>query len=121
MLLIHQLSKQTDTPIHTIRYYEKYGLFKGKKDISVKSNNYTRYDSEVVEKLILVKEAKEIGFTLSEIKRLIDAWHSKRLSKEKKIEVLNEKITEIEDKIKQLKDVKKLLEQGIKEVEQDEC
>ena len=121
MILINQLSKHTATPIHTIRYYEKYGLFSGKKDPAVKSNNYTWYDDEVVERIELIKEAKEIGFTLSEIKKLIEAWHSKRMSKEKKTEVLQEKIMEIENKIKQLKDVKKLLEQGVKDVADDRC
>ncbi len=121
MKLISQLSKATNTPIHTIRYYEKYGLFKGKKDTSVKSNNYTWYDDEVVEKLELVKEGKAIGFTLSEMKKLIDAWHSKKMTPEKKKEVLLVKINEIEEKIKHLKQVKKLLIEGIKEVENGDC
>jgi MerR family transcriptional regulator, copper efflux regulator len=121
MLLIGQLAKQTGIPVHTIRYYEKYGLFKGRRDGTVKSNNYTWYDAVVVEKLELIKEAKESGFTLSEIKKLIDAWHSNRLSKEKKIEILQHKLAEIEEKIKQLRDVKKLIAAGIKTVEEDGC
>ncbi len=121
MKLISQLAKETGLPIHTIRYYENYGLFKGKKNEDVKSNNYTYYDDEIVEKLQLIKEAKEIGFTLSEIKKLIDSWHSKKLSPEKKIEVLNDKIIEIDDKIRQLKQVRKWLVEGIKEVKNNEC
>lgn len=121
MLLIHEISRKTNIPIHTIRYYEKYGLFKGKKNASVKSNNYTYYDDDIVEKLELINEAKVIGFTLAEIKELLDAWQSKRLSKEKKIEVLKSKITEVDIKIQQLKDMKKLILQGIKEVEQNDC
>lgn len=120
-MLISQLSKKTGIPVHTIRYYEKYGLFKGSKDTSVKSNNYTYYDEETISKLELIKEAKEIGFTLAEIKKLIDAWHSKRLSVEKKKEIIQLKIKEIEDKIGHLKSVKNLLIQGIKEIEQLEC
>jgi MerR family transcriptional regulator, copper efflux regulator len=121
MLLISQLAKQTATPVHTIRYYEKYGLFKGKKNTTVKSNNYTWYDEEVVDKLELIDEAKAIGFSLSEIKTLIDAWYSKRLSMEKKKEVLENKIKEIEAKIAQLKNVKKLIREGIREVEEGLC
>lgn len=121
MKLISQLAKETGIPIHTIRYYENYGLFKGKKNENVKSNNYTYYDDEVVEKLELIKEGKAIGFTLSEMKKLIDAWHSKKLSPEKKIEVLNDKIIEIDNKICQLKQVKKWLVEGVKEVENGEC
>ena len=121
MKLISQLAKETDTPIHTIRYYENYGLFKGKKDTAVKSNNYTWYDDEIVEKLELIKEGKAVGFTLSELKVLLDAWHSKRLSAEKKKEVLLQKINEIESKIAHLKQVKKMLLEGIQDVENGDC
>ncbi len=121
MKLINQLSKETGTPIHTIRYYEQYGLFKGKKGGAVKSNNYTYYDAEVADKLDMIKEAKAIGFTLSEIKVLIDAWHSKKLSVEKRKQILLTKVTEIEGKINHLKGVKKKIAAMIKSVEGDEC
>lgn len=68
MKLISQLSKETAIPIATIRFYEKCGLFKGKKIAETKSNNYAYYDEEVVDKLELIKDAKSVGFTLSEIK-----------------------------------------------------
>ncbi len=121
MLLITQLSKKTNIPVHTIRYYERYGLLEGKKDAAVKSNNYTWYDDTVVEKLELVKEAKEVGFTLAEIKELLDAWHSNQLSVEEKKQVLTNKIKEIDEKIVHLKEVKKLLLEGIKDVEDLKC
>lgn len=121
MKLISQLSKETGTPVHTIRYYERYGLFRGKKNPAVTSNNYTWYEEEVVEKLELVQEAKKIGFSLSEIKVLIDAWHSKRLSVEKKKEILLAKIREIDERILHLKAMKKLIHEGIKSVENEGC
>lgn len=121
MKLISRLSKETGIPVHTIRYYERYGLFRGKKDPNVTSNNYTWYDDDVVEKLELIQEAKTIGFSLSEIKMLIDAWHSKRLSIERKREILQNKITEIDARIVHLKTMKKMIAEGIKEVERNNC
>lgn len=121
MKLISQLAKETGVPIHTIRYYEKYGLLKGKKDAAMKSNNYSWYDDETAEKVELIKEAKMIGFTLAEIKKLLDAWHGRRLSPDKKIEILHAKLKEIDDKIYHLKAMKKLIVDGIKDVEQLEC
>ncbi len=121
MILINQLAKETDTPIHTIRYYERYGLFKGKKNTTVKTNNYTYYDDEAIDKLEIIKEAKEIGFTLSEIKVIIDAWHSKKLSVEKRRQILLAKMTEIDNKIAHLKSVKKKIADAIKSVAHDEC
>jgi DNA-binding transcriptional MerR regulator len=121
MILINQLAKQSGTPVHTIRYYVKYGLFRGKKKADVKSNNYTYYDEEVIGKLELIKDAKEIGFTLGEIKQLIEAWHSKRFSQAKKKDILLEQMEAIDEKIRQLKNMKKMIATCIKEVEEGLC
>ncbi|TCN59536.1 MerR family transcriptional regulator [Flavobacterium circumlabens] len=106
MKLINQLSKETGIPIPTIRFYEKSGLFTGKKKEDVKSNNYTYYDEEVIKKLSLIRDAKSAGFTLSEIKEIIDAWYGKQISKPEKLEILSRKLVQIETKIKELKEVK---------------
>ena len=107
--------------IHTIRFYEKTGLFQGKKDEAKKSNNYTYYDDDTVEKLELISAAKSVGFTLAEIKELIDIWYGKQISKAQKIEILKEKSISIDEKIKQLKQVKKQIVAFIKEVEEFDC
>lgn len=121
VMLINELSKRTGLSIHTLRYYENYGLFKGKVDEKVKTNNYKHYDESLVEKIELIIEAKEIGFTLSEIKKLLDSWHSKKLSIEKKVEILELKIKEIDGKIHQLKQVRKFLVDGINDVKNGDC
>lgn len=120
-MLINELSKRTGLSIHTLRYYENYGLFNGITDEKVKTNNYKQYDENLVEKIELIKEAKEIGFTLSEIKTLLENWYSKKLSVEKKVEVLELKIKEIDGKIKQLKQVRKFLIEGIADVKNGDC
>lgn len=84
MKLINQLSKETGLSIATIRFYEKSGLFRGKLKEENTSNNYRYYDDEVVQKLILIKEAKSVGFTLSEIQEIIDAWYSKQIGRQEK-------------------------------------
>jgi MerR family Zn(II)-responsive transcriptional regulator of zntA len=120
-MLINELSKKTGLSAHTIRYYEKYGLIKGKRNEQVKSNNYYHYDEETVEKLELIRDAKMVGFGLSEIKSLIEAWYNKRFSIEKKINILDEKIIAIDDKISQLKEMKKLVSQFKKDIKEGTC
>ena len=66
-MLINKLSKQTGITAQTIRFYEKSGLIKGKRDVNVKSNNYLQYDEETVEKLQLIRDAKSVGFTIKEL------------------------------------------------------
>lgn len=48
-----------------------------------------------------------VGFTLIEIKQVIDAWNGNKLSKSQKIEILDKKVHQIEIKIYELEDIKK--------------
>lgn len=107
MKLINQLSKETGIPIGTIRFYEKSGLIKGQTKNEVTTNNYIYYDEETVDKLRFIQMAKAVGFTLAEIKEVVDAWYKKQISTSAKIEVLNKKLLQIEDKMKELKAIKK--------------
>jgi MerR family transcriptional regulator, copper efflux regulator len=120
-MLIKELSKQTGITAHTIRFYEKSGLIKGKRDENVKTNRYFHYDEETVEKLELIRDAKSVGFTLSEIGQLMDAWYNKKMTIADKLSVLDEKLLSIDERIKQLKEMKKLITQFKKDVMVDEC
>jgi len=120
-MLISELAKRTGVSAHTLRYYENYGLIKGETDKTVKTNNYKQYDENLIEKIQLIKEAKEIGFTLSEIKDLLEDWFNNQLSEEKKIQALENKIIEIDSKMKQFERVKKMLIEGIQDVKDGKC
>jgi MerR family transcriptional regulator, copper efflux regulator len=120
-MLINELSKRTGITAHTIRFYEKSGLIKGKRNENVKSNKYFHYDEETVEKLELVRDAKSIGFTISEIGQLMDAWYNNKMTVDEKLVVLDEKLLSIDDRIKQLKEMKKMISQFKKDVVEDAC
>lgn len=120
-MLINELSKRSGVSIPTLRYYENYGLFKGVSNENVKTNNYKDYDESILEKIEMIKGAKEAGFTLSEIKHLLESWFNKRLSIDKKIAVVNNKIEEIDEKIRQLENVRKLLSDCIVDIKNGIC
>jgi DNA-binding transcriptional MerR regulator len=116
-MLINELSKKTGITIHTLRYYENLGLIQGVSDENVKTNNYKNYDENVIERLEIIAEAKEVGYTLTEIKKILDGWFGGTLNAEELQKLFSSKISEIEMKIRQLKQVKNRLEKMIKEVE----
>ena len=120
-MLINELSKRTGITAHTIRFYEKSGLIKGKRKDEVKSNNYFHYDEETVERLELIGYAKAVGFTLSEINQLIDAWYNKEFKIADKIAILDGKLASIDEKIKQLEDMKKLIAEFKADVLEFDC
>ncbi len=120
-MLIGELSKRAGVTAHTIRFYEKSGLIRGKRDERVKSNKYKHYDEETVEKLMLIRDAKSVGFTLAEIGQLIDAWYSRRMPVAHKLTVLNEKLVSLDERIRQLKAMKKMISQYKQDVADGHC
>jgi DNA-binding transcriptional MerR regulator len=65
---IGQLSEETGFSIQTIRYYESLGLLPA-PDRS--DSGYRKYDESYLQHINFIKNAKNMGFTLDEIKELI--------------------------------------------------
>ncbi|NJM08799.1 MerR family transcriptional regulator [Candidatus Gracilibacteria bacterium] len=92
VMRIGELAQKTGVSPDTIRFYEKQGLL----DASLHdrhANNYRMYRDEAVERLLLIKQAKRFGFTLSELKQLGQQWDADSLSHDDKILVLQEKFS----------------------------
>jgi len=120
-MLINELSKRTGLSIHTIRYYENLGMIKGLTDEKVVSNNYKHYDANTIERLEIIIEAREVGFTLAEIKKILTSWFETIDSKPETLELFQAKIKEIDDKIKYFKQTRSLLEKVCEKLQNDEC
>jgi MerR family transcriptional regulator, copper efflux regulator len=104
-MLIGELSKKTGVSKDTIRFYEKLGLLVASAgeastlaDRQAGTRLYKEYGPETVERLAMIGQGKGLGFTLSEIKQLLDAWGSGALSKCDQIKVIERKIEEIAEK-----------------------
>jgi MerR family copper efflux transcriptional regulator len=120
-MLINELSTRTGISSHTIRFYEKSGLIKGKRDDRKASNNYFHYDEETVEKLEFIQDAKSVGFTIREIQQIIDAWYHRKYSKKEKLAILNEKLLSLEEKAKEIRQMKKQILQFKEDILSGNC
>lgn len=68
-LKIGEVSRRSGIGIEALRFYEKSGLL----DRPGRTySGYRLYDESVLERLAFVKKAQLLGFTLEEIKQLID-------------------------------------------------
>lgn len=117
-MLINEVVERTGFSRDTIRYYEKFGLIKIPSR-NRRDNNYKEYDEAIVERLLIVKRAKHLGFSLKEIKDLINFWAEKSLSKEERISLFKSRVDMIDDKINRLKEVRALIESRIREIEKE--
>jgi MerR family transcriptional regulator, copper efflux regulator len=100
-MLIGELSKKTGVSKDTLRFYEKLSLIVG-NDREAGTRLYKEYGPETVERLAMITQGKGLGFTLSEIKQLLDEWGSGALSRRDQIKVIERKIEEIIEKREKL-------------------
>ena len=68
-LTIGRLAKAAGVTIETIRYYQEKGLL---QQPLKPSRGYRHYPHHAIERLAFIKRAQELGFTLAEIKQLLD-------------------------------------------------
>jgi DNA-binding transcriptional MerR regulator len=72
MRTIGQLSEVTGVPTSTIRFWERKGLLPP----TTREGGQRRYDEDARRKLARLRVCQESGFTLDEIKRMLDAADS---------------------------------------------
>ena len=65
---IGELSRRTGCNIETIRYYERIGLMPAPP----RRGRYRSYDADHVGRLGFVRRARELGFTLDEVRTLLE-------------------------------------------------
>ena len=67
-MTIGQLARQAGTDTQTIRYYERIWLLEAPERTE---SNYRRYDLKAGRRLDFIRRAKEIGFSLNDIRVLL--------------------------------------------------
>ncbi|MDA8249638.1 MAG: helix-turn-helix domain-containing protein [Rhodospirillales bacterium] len=66
-IAIGELAQRTGCNIETIRYYERIGLL----PMPGRKGRFRRYGGEDVKRLAFVRRARELGFTLNEVRALL--------------------------------------------------
>ena len=66
-MAIGELSRRTGCTIETIRYYERIDLL----PVPARRGRYRHYGPEDVGRLAFVRRARELGFTLEEVRALL--------------------------------------------------
>lgn len=105
---IKKLSQLANTPISTIRYYEKIGLLpKAKRG----KNNYRIYGQNDVYILDCIRTLTQFNFSLSEIKLTLQVTRNEGYSTEFVQKMINNKLAEFQNKISLFTQLKGLLNQ----------
>lgn len=96
---IGELAQRAEVNIDTVRYYERQGLLPVPQRLR---SGYRHYEQDDVARLRFVRRAKALGFTLTEIRDLLElSSHRERDMAGMKIAAIR-KLSDVEEKLAEL-------------------
>jgi DNA-binding transcriptional MerR regulator len=107
---IGRLARHAGVGVETIRFYEREGLI---PEPARTGGNYRMYGAEAFERLCFIRHAKELGFTLDEIRRLLALSRSSRADAGDFHALAREKIDWIRERIAQLERMQAVLSAAV--------
>jgi MerR family copper efflux transcriptional regulator len=105
-LTIGRLAEQVGINLETVRFYERQGLLPRPPR---SASGYRMYPADAVRRLRFIKRAKELGFSLNEIRELLALRMSPRTTSTDIRKRTQTKIADIEGKINSLDSMRKSL------------
>lgn len=108
---IGELAKRSGIGIETIRYYERERLL---QEPLRRPSGYRQYEVATLERLEYIRRAKELGFTLAEIRELLELSFAARSGCDHIRPRAESKLADIDEKIRCLKRMRRALGKIVK-------
>lgn len=112
LLKIGEVSRQTGIGIETLRFYEKSGLLN--RPARTRSG-YRMYSSDVLDRLSFIKRAQVLGFSLDEIKKVIDDARGGHSPCQEVREVVRKRLEELDERMREMARYRKELAETLEE------
>lgn len=106
-MTIGELAKAGGVNVQTIRYYEREGLLPAPH--RWRDSGYRDFDDDALLRLRFIRSAKELGFTLREIKELLDMRLLPGESCAEVKQLLKVKLTDMETRMKEMRRLRRVL------------
>lgn len=114
-LKIGEVSKESGIGIEALRFYERSGLL-GTPARS--RNGYRLYDEAILERLDFIKKAQTLGFSLDEIRRIIEDAKTGASPCDEVREIVRRRLKELDERMREMRRYRKELAETL--VEWDE-
>ncbi len=105
-LTIGVLSKRTGCNIETIRYYEKIGVL---PKAQRQNSGYRQYAEGDVRRLTFVRRARELGFSLEDVRALLRLADEKERSCDKARRLAVHHLRDVRQKVADLRSIERVL------------
>lgn len=107
---IGKVAEKAEVNVQTVRLYERLGLLP--KPARLRSG-YRDYQDDAVMSILFVKQAKDLGFTLNEIKSLMDMRDRGPDALEDMRAVAHARLAAIDEKIEMLRRMRQAIRFGL--------
>lgn len=111
-LRIGEVSKRSNIGIEALRFYEKSGLLDRP---SRTYSGYRLYDTGVLKRLAFIKRAQLLGFSLDEIKRIIEDKRAGQSPCAEVREIVRHRLQELDERMKEMRRYRKDLAGALSE------
>ncbi len=112
MLKIGEVSKRSGVGVEALRFYEKSGLLdKPSRTFS----GYRVYGEEVLERLSFIKRAQALGFSLEEIRRVLDDARKGESPCDEVREIVRRRMAELDERLRELQRYRRELQRTLEE------
>ncbi len=108
-MTIGAVARKAGVQSSTLRYYESIGLLKPAQRVG----GQRRYTPDVLDRLQIIRVAKEAGFTLAEIGTLVSGFSETEPVSERWKAMAGKKILEVEALIEKAQGMRRMLEEGL--------
>ena len=104
-MLIGKLAERVGLSRDTIRFYEKSQFIQS----ITRNNGYKDYSEQTIQQIQLIKTAKLLGFSLGEIKQMLNLIEQGDIPGGQVQQTIQKKIELIDEKIGRLNDIRQML------------
>jgi MerR family redox-sensitive transcriptional activator SoxR len=109
-LSISEVARRVGLRPSAIRYYEQIGLLPP----ALRITGQRRYDASVFHRLAIIQRARQLGFTLDEIRQLFFGFGNATRASQRWRKLSRQKIAELDDLTRGIKAVRRLLKNMMK-------
>ena len=99
-LRIGKVSKRSGMGTEALRFYERSGLLERPPRTE---SGYRVYDETVLERLAFIKQAQALGFSLDEVKRIMDDARAGKSPCEEVREIVRHRLGELDERMREMR------------------
>ena len=100
MLKIGEVAKLSGIGIEALRFYERSGVLESPLRME---SGYRLYDAGVLERLAFIKQAQALGFSLDEVKRIIDDARAGTSPCDEVRAIVRRRLQELDDRLREMR------------------